>query len=74
MRTHKSLVQLEMMYYCNLSSSVYFDTFYQLHLTSLWKYVNVRRLVLFLEETIEEGTQWVVFEPNDEKLWVCILR
>ncbi len=36
---------------------------------SLWKYINVRRLFLFLEESIEEGTQWVVFEPNDEKLW-----
>ncbi|PVX26155.1 MAG: phage tail protein, partial [Candidatus Bathyarchaeum sp.] len=36
---------------------------------SLWKYVNVRRLFLYLEESIEEGTQWVVFEPNDEKLW-----
>lgn len=35
----------------------------------LWKYINVRRLFLFLEESIEEGTQWVVFEPNDEKLW-----
>jgi len=36
---------------------------------SLWKYINVRRLFLFLEESIDEGTQWVVFEPNDEKLW-----
>jgi len=33
-----------------------------------WKYVNVRRLFLFLRESIEEGTQWVVFEPNDEQL------
>jgi len=39
---------------------------------ALWKYVNVRRLVLFLEESIEEGTQWVVFEPNDEKLWTTV--
>jgi hypothetical protein len=39
---------------------------------SLWKYVNVRRLFLYLEESIEEGTQWVVFEPNDEKLWVRV--
>ena len=38
----------------------------------LWKYVNVRRLFLFLEESIEEGTQWVVFEPNDEKLWARV--
>jgi phage tail sheath protein FI len=32
----------------------------------------VRRLFLFLEESIEEGTQWVVFEPNDEKLWARV--
>lgn len=38
----------------------------------LWKYVNVRRLFLFLEESIEEATQWVVFEPNDEKLWARV--
>lgn len=36
---------------------------------SLWKYVNVRRLFIFLERSIDEGTQWVVFEPNDERLW-----
>ena len=35
----------------------------------LWKYINVRRLFLYLEESIEEGTLWVVFEPNNEKLW-----
>jgi uncharacterized protein len=35
----------------------------------LWKYINVRRLFLFLAESIEEGTQWVVFEPNSERLW-----
>jgi phage tail sheath protein FI len=39
---------------------------------SLWKYISVRRLFLYLEESIEEGTQWVVFEPNDEKLWNMI--
>ena len=39
---------------------------------SLWKYINVRRLFLFLEESIDEGTQWVVFEPNDEKLWARV--
>ncbi len=38
----------------------------------LWKYVNVRRLFLYVEESIEEGTQWVVFEPNDEKLWARV--
>ncbi|MCP2163338.1 phage tail sheath C-terminal domain-containing protein [Goodfellowiella coeruleoviolacea] len=39
---------------------------------STWKYVNVRRLFLFLEESIDEGTQWVVFEPNDEALWALV--
>ena len=38
----------------------------------LWKYINVRRLFLFLEESIEESTQWVVFEPNNEKLWARV--
>jgi len=38
----------------------------------LWKYINVRRLFLFLEESIEKGTQWVVFEPNDERLWARV--
>ncbi|PPK67156.1 phage tail sheath subtilisin-like domain-containing protein [Actinokineospora auranticolor] len=37
-----------------------------------WRYVNVRRLFLFLEESIDEGTQWVVFEPNDPKLWALV--
>jgi len=36
---------------------------------SQWKYVNVRRLFIFLERSIYEGTRWVVFEPNDERLW-----
>ncbi|HLB71682.1 MAG: phage tail sheath family protein [Candidatus Methanoperedens sp.] len=36
---------------------------------TLWKYINVRRLFIYIEESIEEGTQWVVFEPNNEKLW-----
>lgn len=36
---------------------------------SEWKYVNVRRLLIFIEESIVEGTRWVVFEPNDENLW-----
>jgi hypothetical protein len=39
---------------------------------TLWKYINVRRLFIFLEESIEEGTQWVVFEPNDPKLWARV--
>jgi hypothetical protein len=34
-----------------------------------WKYINVRRFFLFLRESIDEGTQWVVFEPNDPTLW-----
>jgi phage tail sheath protein FI len=34
-----------------------------------WKYLNVRRLFIFMEKSIDLGTQWVVFEPNDEKLW-----
>lgn len=38
----------------------------------LWKYVNVRRLFLYLENSIEEATQWVVFEPNDERLWARV--
>jgi phage tail sheath protein FI len=40
----------------------------------LWKYVNVRRLFLFVEESIEEGTQWVVFEPNDPTTWANVKR
>lgn len=39
-----------------------------------WKYINVRRLFLFLRESIDEGTQWVVFEPNDAGLWSKINR
>lgn len=41
-------------------------------LASEWKYVPVRRLALFLEESLYRGTQWVVFEPNDEPLWAQI--
>jgi phage tail sheath protein FI len=40
----------------------------------LWKYVNVRRLFIYLEETIKANTSWVVFEPNDELLWVRVQR
>jgi phage tail sheath protein FI len=39
-----------------------------------WKYINVRRLFLFLRESIDEGTQWAVFEPNDPTLWGKIRR
>ena len=37
-----------------------------------YKYVPVRRMALFLEESLYRGTQWVVFEPNDEPLWAQI--
>jgi phage tail sheath protein FI len=40
--------------------------------TSEWKYVPVRRIALFLEESLYRGTKWVVFEPNDEPLWAQI--
>jgi hypothetical protein len=39
-----------------------------------WKYVNVRRLFLFVEKSIERGTQFAVFEPNAEPLWATINR
>ena len=39
---------------------------------SQWKYVPVRRVALFLEASLYQGTQWVVFEPNDEPLWSAI--
>jgi phage tail sheath protein FI len=41
-------------------------------MTSMWKYVPVRRVALFLEESLYRGTKWVVFEPNDESLWASI--
>jgi phage tail sheath protein FI len=37
-----------------------------------WKYVNVRRLFIYLEHSIEKSTQWAVFEPNNEALWANI--
>jgi len=37
-----------------------------------WKYLPVRRLALFIEESLYRGTKWVVFEPNDEPLWAQI--
>jgi phage tail sheath protein FI len=39
---------------------------------SAWKYVNVRRIFIFVEASIDRGTQWVVFEPNDEPLWARV--
>ena len=39
-----------------------------------WKYINVRRLFIFIEESIKANTSWAVFEPNDEVLWVRVQR
>jgi len=39
-----------------------------------WRYINVRRLFIFVEESIRRGTQWVVFEPNDADLWARVRR
>lgn len=38
------------------------------------RYVHKRRFLMFVEESIAEGTQWAVFEPNDERLWAKINR
>jgi len=35
----------------------------------LWKYINIRRLFIYIEESIKANTSWVVFEPNDSRLW-----
>ena len=39
-----------------------------------WRYLNVRRLFNYQEESILAGTQWVVFEPNDDALWARVRR
>ena len=39
-----------------------------------WKYINVRRLFIFIEESIKANTSWAVFEPNDTALWVRVQR
>ncbi len=39
-----------------------------------WRYISVRRLISYLEKSIELGTQWVVFEPNDQDLWARVRR
>ncbi len=39
-----------------------------------WRYINVRRLFLYIEESIQEGIQWAVFEPNDLGLWEKLKR
>jgi len=39
-----------------------------------WRYISVRRLLSYIEKSIEIGTQWVVFEPNDQILWARVRR
>jgi phage tail sheath protein FI len=39
-----------------------------------WRYINVRRLFNYVEKSIERGTQWIVFEPNDRLLWARVRR
>lgn len=39
-----------------------------------WKYVNLRRYFIYLERSIDRGTQWAVFEPNGERLWANVRR
>ena len=39
-----------------------------------WRYVNVRRLFIMVEASLDQGLQWVVFEPNDNTLWAKVLR
>jgi uncharacterized protein len=39
-----------------------------------WRYISVRRLISYIEQCIEIGTQWAVFEPNDEDLWARVTR
>lgn len=39
-----------------------------------WRYINVRRLFNYIERSLEIGTQWVVFEPNDHHLWAQVRR
>jgi hypothetical protein len=41
---------------------------------SNWQYVNIRRLFLFVEESIQEGIRWAVFEPNNLQLWEKVKR
>jgi phage tail sheath protein FI len=38
----------------------------------IWKYINIRRLFLYIGESVEQGTQWVVFEPSNERLWARV--
>lgn len=41
---------------------------------SAWQYINVRRLFIMVESSIDAGLQWVVFEPNDSNLWSKVIR
>jgi hypothetical protein len=43
-------------------------------LSSDWKYIPIRRMALFLEESLLRGTQWAVFEPNNEALWARLRK
>ena len=39
-----------------------------------WKYIDVQRLLIYLEHSLDQGLQWTVFEPNDEPLWASVQR
>jgi uncharacterized protein len=39
-----------------------------------WMYINVRRLFIFIEASLDQGTQWAVFEPNDQQLWNRLIQ
>lgn len=39
-----------------------------------WQYINVRRLFIYVEKSIQQGTQWVVFQPNDAATWARVVR
>lgn len=41
---------------------------------ALWRYINVRRLFIYIEESIKASTSWIVFEPNNELLWLRTRR
>lgn len=41
---------------------------------SEWQYINIRRLMMYIEESVDKGSQWVVFEPNDPSLWGKVKR
>ena len=47
---------------------------HELNAVPLWRGddVSVRRLFIFLERSVDQGTQWVVFEPNDDRLWARV--